>query len=93
MAEDPIRWGTLVVSAGPRLNPQEIDEMSTASRVENWPGNMVRASHQGPEGDWAVSTIHTVVDSIEDYAHREPLRFAAWVFGLGFVLGWKLKPW
>ncbi|MFO0950707.1 MAG: hypothetical protein U0835_06045 [Isosphaeraceae bacterium] len=33
------------------------------------------------------------VASLEDYARREPLTFAAWVFGVGFVLGWKLKPW
>ncbi len=67
--------------------------MSTASRVENWPNDMAQASHQGLEENWAESTIRTVVDSIEDYAHREPLRFAAWVFGIGFILGWKLKPW
>jgi hypothetical protein len=67
--------------------------MSTASRVEHWPNDMVQASHEGIEENWAESTLRTVVDSLEDYAHREPLQFAAWVFGIGFVLGWKLKPW
>jgi hypothetical protein len=31
--------------------------------------------------------------AIEDYARQEPWVFACWVFGIGFVLGWKLKPW
>ncbi len=30
---------------------------------------------------------------LEEYARREPWAFAGWVFGVGFVLGWKLKPW
>ncbi len=93
MAESPIGSGTPMVSAHPPPNPQEIDEMSTASHVEQWPSDMARASHRGPEENWAESAIRTIVDSVEDYAQREPLRFAAWVFGLGFVLGWKLKPW
>lgn len=33
------------------------------------------------------------VDSLEEYARREPWAFAGWVFGVGFILGWKLKPW
>jgi len=37
--------------------------------------------------------IERAVEGIEDYARREPWAFATWVFGVGFVLGWKLKPW
>jgi hypothetical protein len=37
--------------------------------------------------------IERTMEGIEDYARREPWAFAAWVFGVGFVLGWKLKPW
>jgi hypothetical protein len=39
------------------------------------------------------SPITSTVRAIEDYARNEPWVFATWVFGLGFVLGWKLKPW
>jgi ElaB/YqjD/DUF883 family membrane-anchored ribosome-binding protein len=85
--------GTSAVSAHHRPNPQEIDEMSTASKVEHWPNDMVQASHAGLGENWAESTIRSVVDSVEDYAHREPLMFAACALGIGFVLGWKLKPW
>ena len=37
--------------------------------------------------------IERTMQGIEDYARREPWAFGAWVFGIGFVLGWKLKPW
>jgi hypothetical protein len=28
-----------------------------------------------------------------DYARQNPTTAALWCFGVGFVLGWKLKPW
>jgi len=28
-----------------------------------------------------------------DYAKEKPQAMALWCFGIGFVLGWKLKPW
>jgi hypothetical protein len=33
------------------------------------------------------------MDWLVDYARREPWAFGAWALGIGFVLGWKLKPW
>jgi hypothetical protein len=65
--------------------------MTTAYGVQ-YPENMVRAS--GIEGEnWAESTIHSVVDTIEDYARAKPVSFGLWALGIGFVLGWKMKPW
>jgi ElaB/YqjD/DUF883 family membrane-anchored ribosome-binding protein len=43
--------------------------------------------------NWVESTIRSVAESTEDYARANPLSFAAWAFGIGFLLGWKLKPW
>ena len=60
---------------------------------ENWPSDMVQASHGGPGGAWMETTIRSVAESLEDYAREKPLAFAAWAFGIGFILGWKLKPW
>jgi hypothetical protein len=87
---EPIGSGSPVESAHAPANPQEIDEMSTAYE---WPQDMAQASHSGIEGNWMEATIRSVTESVEDYAHREPLKFAAWVFGIGFVLGWKMKLW
>jgi len=65
--------------------------MSTAYDVK-YPEDMVQAS--GVDTcNWAETTIHSVVDSIEDYARAKPVSFALWTFGIGFALGWKLKPW
>ncbi len=65
--------------------------MATAYDVQ-YPEDMTSLSRDGSP-NWAESTIHTVVDCIEDYARAKPLSFALWTFGLGFALGWKLKPW
>ena len=34
-----------------------------------------------------------MVECIKSYAKKNPEKFAMWCFGLGFVLGWRLKPW
>ena len=56
------------------------------------PGSMSSAAVSRAEGDWPAF-IEKTMETVEDYARREPWTFAAWVFGVGFVLGWKLKPW
>ena len=33
------------------------------------------------------------LDRIKQYARDEPVSFGLWAVGIGFVLGWKLKPW
>jgi len=39
------------------------------------------------------SYANDAVDRIKQYARDEPVTFALWAFGIGFVLGWRLKPW
>jgi hypothetical protein len=36
---------------------------------------------------------HDVVDYLSDYAKANPGYTALFCVGVGFVLGWKLKPW
>jgi hypothetical protein len=67
--------------------------MTSAQNVQNFPDNMIRAANPGDVDRWAEHMIESVVDSVETYAREKPLPFAAWVFGIGFVIGWKLKPW
>ncbi len=45
------------------------------------------------DGATLPSFIESSLAGIEDYARREPWTFASYVFGVGFILGWKLKPW
>ena len=37
--------------------------------------------------------VGDVMESLRDYAKKNPESAALWCFGIGFVLGWKLKPW
>jgi hypothetical protein len=37
--------------------------------------------------------VNDLMDYLRDYARENPEMTALWCFGIGFVLGWKLKPW
>jgi hypothetical protein len=34
-----------------------------------------------------------IVEYLKEYAREKPEVAALWCLGIGFVLGWKLKPW
>lgn len=34
-----------------------------------------------------------LIEKIEDFARENPLSFGLYALGIGFVLGWRLKPW
>jgi hypothetical protein len=34
-----------------------------------------------------------LVEYLKQYAKERPDVAALWCFGIGFILGWKLKPW
>ncbi len=34
-----------------------------------------------------------LVDYLREYAREKPEVAALWCFGIGFIIGWKLKPW
>jgi len=36
---------------------------------------------------------HDIVEYVTEYARENPGTAALWCIGVGFVLGWKLKPW
>lgn len=40
-----------------------------------------------------MQPVPDLVDYLRDYARQKPEVAALWCFGVGFVLGWKLKPW
>lgn len=39
------------------------------------------------------SPSHDLVEHVREYAREKPEVVALWCLGIGFVLGWKLKPW
>ena len=40
-----------------------------------------------------VELARDVVDYLKEYAREKPEVAALWCLGIGFILGWKLKPW
>ena len=49
-----------------------------------------------PMQDAAEQARNVLDDTIQyfrDYAREKPESAAMWCLGIGFVLGWKLKPW
>jgi hypothetical protein len=37
--------------------------------------------------------LNDLMEHVRDYAKEKPETVALWCLGIGFVLGWKLKPW
>jgi len=40
-----------------------------------------------------MEIAHDVVDYLKEYAREKPHVAALWCLGIGFILGWKIKPW
>ena len=49
------------------------------------------ATHSGAADPMKLSD--DLWDYFQAYARAKPEVVAMWSFGIGFVLGWKLKPW
>jgi hypothetical protein len=47
-------------------------------------------SYQSEDG---MKPMADIVEYFQEYARERPEVVALWCFGIGFVLGWKLKPW
>jgi len=58
----------------------------------DFPTDMARAADDPTTGP-LESMACDVMDSLKDYARDHPTSFGLWALGIGFVLGWKLKPW
>jgi hypothetical protein len=41
----------------------------------------------------AKRATNDLVDYVKEYASENPGTVALWCLGIGFVLGWKMKPW
>ena len=57
-----------------------------------WPADMARAA-DFPDMGTMECMANDAVDRLKGYAREHPAACALWALGIGFVLGWKLKPW
>ena len=58
----------------------------------DWPRDMQRAAAHAEGGTWE-SLASDVVETLRDYIREQPETAVLWALGIGFVLGWRLKPW
>ncbi len=58
----------------------------------SYPSDMTRAAEHPTMGN-LEEMANDALDRIKRYARDEPVSFGLWALGVGFVLGWKLKPW
>lgn len=61
------------------------------NKTMNHPQEMRATS--GPSAEAMQQPLVDLVEYARDYARKEPEVAALWCLGIGFVLGWKLKPW
>ncbi len=64
--------------------------MAPQSTAEN---RQSRANGAGTCGQDAAATLEDMLARVREFAEENPEKFALYCLGIGFVLGWKLKPW
>jgi hypothetical protein len=84
----PIGFWYLVVTPT-HESPGVVKMIDTAQ--SNYPADMLRAAHQSPSPFEAMAD--DLVASVKGYAREKPVAALCWALGIGFILGWKLKPW
>ena len=52
-----------------------------------------RQADKGHAREVALKPIDDFVGYLRDYAKKNPEHMALWCLGVGFMLGWRLKPW
>lgn len=50
-------------------------------------------ARRASESETEMAPCQDVAQYLRDYAKAQPEMAALWCLGIGFVLGWKLKPW
>jgi len=62
------------------------NQSTTARRQDENPQSQGRPRHE-------LASVDRFVAYFRERAHADPEKFALTCLGVGFILGWKLKPW
>lgn len=65
--------------------------MATTKSQNHTRNSTIRTTKQAEQEVKEIT--HDVVEYLTDYARQNPGYAALCCMGVGFVLGWKLKPW
>ena len=65
-----------------------------AAKAARFSERQSKNSQFGGEGSiMDAPPVKDFIQSASTYIRENPESAALWCFGIGFVLGWKLKPW
>lgn len=68
-----------------------------SATTQNRAGQGSESQTKGPMGQPGCDTERSILCDLQcytrDYVHQQPEKAALICIGLGFILGWKLKPW
>jgi hypothetical protein len=56
-------------------------------------GNSRTAERRAMQEREITDVGQELIDYLSEYARESPEKTALWCLGIGFILGWKLKPW
>jgi hypothetical protein len=75
----------------PRKEPLKMATQATSSSPVREPrtGNAERSLGQREP----LEPVEDLMCYARDYARQQPEMAALWCLGIGFILGWKLRPW
>ena len=73
------------------VSPNSGSPNSTQPATTTQTQNLSRSSQQS--GMHQPITADFAMELLKEYSRERPEVVAMWAFGIGFVLGWKLKPW
>lgn len=67
--------------------------MATVSKTRNENSELQRSQQVRGNHSDAMQPFDDLYNYFQEYTRERPEVVAMWCFGIGFVLGWKLKPW
>ena len=73
------------------MNMKSTSRNQTTSRTAEGPG--MQSTNPQPGDSDQLQPADDLVDYVTAYARQNPGTAALWCFGVGFIVGWKLKPW
>lgn len=67
--------------------------MNTAMNAKSQSESNATSNHTRQMSEPQLEELPDLATYVTTYARQRPDVAALWCFGVGFVLGWKLKPW
>jgi hypothetical protein len=67
--------------------------MSVSTRTHKNERRRQQLSEPRREREVALRPLEDIVTYAREFAREQPEMAALWCLGIGFALGWKLKPW